>query len=158
VHEHLISPKPSTFVLERMKILKKDNKPSRRKATHPANATVSNPEPGPDTEPDPEPDLRCEFWGNLFDVYLDHPEQAFIAAQSFSILQQTLKSGPKGKAAVIESLDAAIHLLFPLSHYYPPCEELYRLGVDGKLLPQFEPEEIIVEARAAHEREAQGSK
>jgi hypothetical protein len=147
--------------------LKKDNKPSRRKATHSANATnlepTPNPEPNtdtdtePDPEPDSEPDLRCEFWGNLFDVYLDHPEQAFIAAQSFSILQQTLKSGPKGNAAVIESFDAAIHLLFPLSHFYPPCEELYRLGVDGKLLPQYEPEEIVVEAKAAHEREAQGS-
>jgi hypothetical protein len=145
--------------------LKKHNKPSRRKATHSANATNPEPNPNTDTEPDPdsepepdsEPDLRCEFWGNLFDVYLDHPEQAFIAAQSFSILQQTLKSGPKGNAAVIESFDAAIHLLFPLSHFYPPCEELYRLGVDGKLLPQFEPEEIIVEAKAAHEREEQGS-
>jgi hypothetical protein len=141
--------------------LKKHNKPSRRKATHSANATNPEPNPNPntdtDTEPDSEPDLNCEFWGNLFDVYLDHPEQAFIAAQSFSILQQTLKSGPKGIKAVIRSFDAAIHLLFPLSHFYPPCEELYRLGVDGKLLPQFEPEEIIVEAKAAHEREAQGS-
>jgi hypothetical protein len=140
-----------------MPILKKHNKPSRRKATHSVNATGPEPDPDTDTdtEQDSEPDLNCEFWGNLFDVYLDHPEQAFIAAQSFSILQQTLKSGPKGNAAVIKSFDAAIHLLFPLSHYYPPCEELYRLGVDGKLLPQFEPEEIIVEARAAPKREEQ---
>jgi hypothetical protein len=144
-----------------MSILKKDNKPSRRKATHP-NAAVSNPSPGPDPEPttdsnpDPEPDLRCEFWGNLFEVFWDHPGRAFITAQSFSILKETLKSGPKGNQAVIESLDAAIHLLFPLSDFYPHCEELYRLAVEGKLLPQFEPEEIVSQAKAAHKREAQG--
>jgi hypothetical protein len=143
-----------------MSILKKDNKPSRRKATHPANATDPEPEPNKDpdqdTDQDQAPDLNCDFWDNLFDVYLDHPELAYITAQSFSILKETLKSGPKGVAAVIKSLDAAIHLLFPLSHFYPSCEELYRLGVEGKLLPQFEPEEIVAEAKAAHEREAQG--
>jgi hypothetical protein len=46
------------------------------------------------------PDLRsqtsdCDFWSNLFEPYLDHPGPAFIAAQSFSILQQTLKWGRK---------------------------------------------------------------
>jgi hypothetical protein len=139
--------------------LKKDNKPSRRKATHSAKATdpepnpelelEPDPDPDPDTDPDTdtEPDLMCDFWGNVLEPYADHPGQAFIAAQTFSILQQTLKSGPKGVKAVIRSFDAAIHLLFPLSHYYPPCEELYRLGVDGKLLPQYEPEEIVAQAK-----------
>jgi hypothetical protein len=127
--------------------LKKHNKPSRRKATHSANATNPDPDPNKDPDTDQEPDLNCDFWGNLFEPYLDHPGLAFIAAQSFSILQQTLKRGPKGVAAVIRSFDAAIHLLFPLSHYYPPCEELYRLGVDGKLLPQYEPEEIVAQAK-----------
>jgi hypothetical protein len=126
-----------------MSILKKDNKSSRRKATHSAKATDPEPNPNPDPSTDTEPDLMCEFWGNVLEPYAAHPGQAFIAAQTFSILQQTLKSGPKGVAAVIRSFDAAIHLLFPLSHYYSPCEELYRMGVDGKLLPQYEPKRSL---------------
>jgi hypothetical protein len=140
-----------------MSILEKDNKPSRANATDPEPNPDANTDLDTSTDTDQEPDLNCEFWGDLFDVYLDHPELAYITAQSFSVLKETLKSGPEGVTAVIRSLDAAIHLLFPLSHFYPPCEELYRLGVEGKLLPQFEPEEIVVEAKAAHEREQQGS-
>jgi hypothetical protein len=132
--------------------LKKDNKPSRRKATHSAKGT--DPEPNPDTDTDEEPDLMCEFWGNVLEPYADHPAQAFIAAQTFSVLQQTLKSGPKGVKAVIGSFDAAIHLLFPLSHYYPPSEELYRLGVDGKLRPQYEPEVVLAQAKGEKTNEA----
>jgi hypothetical protein len=137
-----------------MSILKKDNKPSRRKATHSAKATDPEPNLKPEPSTDTEPDLMCDFWGNVLEPYADHPGQAFIAAQTFSILQQTLKSGPKGVKAVIRSFDAAIHLLFPLSHYYPPCEELYRLGVDGKLLPQYEPEEILAQAKGEETDEA----
>ena len=110
-----------------MPILKKDNKPSR------ANAT--------------DPDLTLEFWANVFQPYLDHPAQAFIAAQIFSKLKQTLNRGPQGVAAVTESLEVAIDLLFPLSDFYPACVELYRLAAEGKLLPQFEPQTIVSKAK-----------
>jgi hypothetical protein len=129
-----------------MSILKKDNKPSRAKATNPAKAT--------DATEVTDSDFTCEFWGNVLEPYRDHPGQAFIAAQTFSILQQAMKRGPKGSAAVSKSFDAAIHLLFPLTDFYPPCEELYRLAVDGKLRPQYEPGEIVAEAKAEQEREA----
>lgn len=87
--------------------------------------------------------LAPDLWDTVLQPYASDPDNAFIVAQVFSLLKETLQRGPKGCAAVSKALDAAINELFPFSDIYAASLQLYHLAVEGNLRPEFEPRAFV---------------
>ena len=115
-----------------MTILKKHSKPSRTITT---------------TQPALAPDL----WDAVLQPYADRPTHAFIMAQTFCMLRETL-SLPKGRVAVSKALDAGINELFPFTDIHAASLQLYHLAVAGNLRPEFEPRAFVTLATKANEK------
>jgi hypothetical protein len=73
---------------------------------------------------------------NVWGPFSDEPKSAFILAQIFSQLKETIRTDPDQAVA---TLDQAIKELYPYTEIYKTQFQVYKLAVEGKLSPKDEP-------------------
>jgi hypothetical protein len=73
---------------------------------------------------------------NVWEPFSDDPDSAFILAQIFARLKETIKTDPD---QAIATLDQAIRELYPYTEIYKAQFKVYELAVAGKLSPKDDP-------------------
>ena len=99
-----------------------------------------------------------DIWDSVLEPFSDNPNAAFVCAQTFHLLKETIKAGPDGRQAVIRALDEGIKKLYPYSEAHRAGFELYLLAVEGKLKRQHDVTQLALEARLAGQQCPQCSK
>ena len=85
-----------------------------------------------------------ETWESVLEPYASDPGRAFILAQSFSVLQETLAKGPQGTQEVIAALKLGIQELYQYTDVYQANLTLYqRLVSEEGLDPNLDPRKIV---------------
>jgi hypothetical protein len=73
---------------------------------------------------------------NVWEPFSGDPESAFILAQIFYQLKETIRTDPDQAVA---TLDQAIKELYPYTQIYKAQFQVYKLAVEGKLSPKDDP-------------------
>ena len=85
-----------------------------------------------------------ETWESVLEPYASDPGRAFILAQCFSVLQETLAKGPQGTQKVVAALKLGIKELYQYTDVYKANLTLYQRLVSEKgLNPNLDPRKIV---------------
>jgi hypothetical protein len=77
-----------------------------------------------------------DTWNTVLEPFSNDPASAFVLAQIFSALKETIRTDPD---QAIATLDQAIEELYPYTAIYQAQLKVYRLAVEGKLSPKDDP-------------------
>ncbi|MGH9967998.1 MAG: hypothetical protein ACREBG_09235 [Pyrinomonadaceae bacterium] len=84
-----------------------------------------------------------ETWESVLEPYASDPSRAFILAQTFSILQQTIAKGPEGPQEAIAALELGIKELYQYTDVHEACYVLYERLVKDGLDPSLDPRATV---------------
>jgi len=79
--------------------------------------------------------FMSDTW-NVWEPFSGDAESAFILAQIFNQLKETIRTDPD---QAIATLDKAIRELYPYTTIYKAQFQVYKLAVEGKLSPKDDP-------------------
>src|SRR5215471_1162103 len=85
-----------------------------------------------------------DAWNDALRVgMVDHPELAQEFAFLLSVIKESVESRTGEMSRVADTLDRAIHLMFPFTETYRAAQELWMLSLRGVLEWKNEPGELL---------------
>lgn len=81
-----------------------------------------------------------DTWNTVLEPFSSDPASAFVLAQIFNGLKETIKTDPD---QAIATLDQAIRELYPYTAIYQAQFKVYELAVEGKLSPKDDPTKTV---------------
>jgi hypothetical protein len=89
--------------------------------------------------------MTDDIWESVLEPYAEDDRAAFILAQTFHYLKETLNNDPKGKALLSHALDLGIEKLFQYTEHHKAGFQLYLIALAGNLKPKHDVTEIARE-------------
>ncbi len=89
--------------------------------------------------------MTDEIWDGVLELFAEHPDAAFVFAQSLFMLKKKIGSGPEGTLFVTQAIERGIEKLYPYTTSHQAAYKLYLLAVEGTLLPKHDPTQIVRE-------------
>lgn len=77
-----------------------------------------------------------DTWNTVLEPFSNDPASAFVLAQIFNALKETIRTDPD---QAIATLDQAIEELYPYTEIYKAQFQVYKLAVEGKLSSKDDP-------------------
>jgi hypothetical protein len=77
-----------------------------------------------------------DTWNTVLEPFSNDPASAFVLAQIFTQLKETIKTHPDQAVA---TLDQAIKELYPYTQIYQAQYKVYLLAAAGQLSPKDDP-------------------
>lgn len=77
-----------------------------------------------------------DTWSTVLEPFANDPAAAFVLAQIFTQLKETIKTHPDQAVA---TLDQAIKELYPYTKIYQAQYKVYLLAAAGQLAPKDDP-------------------
>lgn len=79
-----------------------------------------------------------ELWNGVLEPYENDPQGAFILAQIFFYLKQSLET-PEGNETVSQALELAIDKLYPYTEHFQASRKVFTTALSGDLKPKDDP-------------------
>jgi len=89
--------------------------------------------------------MTDDIWGCALEPFAEHPDAAFVFAQSLFMLKKKIGGGPEGTLFVTQAIERGIEKLYPYTTTHQAAYKLYLLAVEGTLLPKHDPTTIVGE-------------
>lgn len=89
--------------------------------------------------------MTDDIWESVLEPYAEDASAAFILAQTFHYLKETLNNHPKGQAVVAQALELGIEKLFLYTEHHKASFQLYLIALAGNLKPKHDPTQIVRE-------------